>query len=242
MKRMYSPVALIVEDDTFAARHFHRGFLQDTSLGVLEANDLKTAYRYLHNPSLRIDVVVADVGFQKDTKYLEHNLNDGLDLIEEAMKIRPDLENYVLSIDAGDPLYHKRAKEKNLPIADWLEKCGVAASPYLLPWVKVERACLVKTLKRDRDFRDRAKAAGIDVRDLASDEAIAEKVRKALVLPRLTYLRQLPEDCQILLPIEVLCVQEGDESYRASAPHIGLITEAIGESVDDALENLGHCE
>ena len=29
------------------------------------------------------------------TQYLEHNLNDGLDLIEEAMKIRPDLENYV---------------------------------------------------------------------------------------------------------------------------------------------------
>jgi hypothetical protein len=44
----------------------------------------------------------------------------------------------------------------------------------------------------------------------------------------------------IVQPIEVICVKESDEeSYRASAPHIGLITAATGETVLEALEKLG---
>jgi len=236
---MYSPVALVVEDDRHFGQHVHRGFLNDTSLGVLEANDLQSAYKFIHNPLIKIDVILADIGFDRDTKDENHDLHDGLDFIEEASKVRPDIQSYVLSVNAKDPLLQGRAKDRKLPIEDWFEKLAPVANQGLLPWAKVERACLVKALKRDNTFRERARAVGIEVRDIASDEAIAEKVRKALILPRLTYINRLPDDYLVIKPIEVLCVKDGENTFRATAIEIGLVTEGEGASAEDAIDNLG---
>lgn len=237
MTRMYAPVALVIDDDPFAAGRVHREFLTKTSLGVLEARDLETAYRFIRDPNLKIDVVVTDVGFTPETRYEDDHLelHDGLDFIAQVERLRPDLESYILSVLVKAKAYHDRATKEGLRIAAWVDKLD-SADVYR----DVERACMVKALKRDSEFRDSARAAGVDVRDFASDEAIADRIRNTLVLPRLTYLRRLPTPFEISQPIEVLCVKEtDDECYRASAPHIGLITDATGDTVQDALDKLG---
>jgi hypothetical protein len=231
---MYSPVALIIDDDPVMAGRVRKGFLSETSLGVLEAHDLTTAYIYIKDQELKIDVVVTDLGFVGANRDPDNNLNDGLDFIAEVSKYRPDSESYVLSVNSDNSVLHQDAEERKLSIAAWFPKLGGTAKP----WREVELACLVKTLKRSANLREHAREQGIDLRDYASDESIADKVRNSLTLPRITYLPQLPEEYEIIRPIEVLCVSEGSAGVRASAPYIGLIAEATGEDVEEAMENL----
>lgn len=242
MNRTYSPVALVVDDDPNMVGRVERGFLEQTSLGVLQAYDLRTAASYLCNPDLKIDVLLTDIGFEGNTKADELDLHDGLDLIEYALSKRPDMPHWVLSVNADQPHNRNRAEGRKLPISGWFSKFAVAPHSSALPWAIVERSYLVNTLKRDKDFRDRAKEAGIDIREVRSeivDEAVAENIRKAIVFSRLTYVTRLPDGYEVIRPIEALILKVDEHLHQASAQQIGLVAHAEGGTAEEAIENLG---
>jgi len=237
MNHSYSPVALIVDDDEAVVKRIERNFLRETSIGVISANSLRRAADLISDKSIRIDALVADLNFSAGTRDQGRELHDGLELIQFAEKNRPEISSVVLSVEGDDAVRHRRAKELGLHVHRWFPKLSPPGGP-LSPWATVERACLTNALRKDRDFRDRCKELKIEVRDLLSDEAIAEKVRHVVRFPRLSYLTDVGEDFEVVKPIEVLCMKADENRYTASAIQIGMATSAEGESLDEAINEL----
>lgn len=240
MRRTYSPVALVVDDDPNVIVRVTRGFLEDTGLGVLNATDLKTAKRYLDAEDLKIDFLLTDLGFAMHKSANEDELHDGLDLIKYAATKRPDNPNWVLSALADDPPYRERARVLGLEIEEWFPKfpdCSVPRT-WSQPWAKVERDFLLKVLKREKDFRKLATDADLDLLAPVADDAVADKILRSIRLPRLTYITYLPEPWSARKPIEALVIEDEKGMHIASAPQLGIIANAQGGNADEALENL----
>lgn len=234
MNRTYSPVALVVDDDPNVIKRVRRGFLEDTGLGILHTTDLKTAKRYLDEDDLKIDFLLTDLGFAMHESADDDELDNGLDLIRYSAKRRPDNPSWVYSALADDPFFRTRAREMELEIEEWFPKLG---GP--VPWPKVERDFLLKKLKRgDEDLTKLASDANIDLRAPEMSEVMADRFLKVIRLPRRTYLTELPEPWSALKPIEAWVVQEGKDLHVASAPQLGIIANAQGSNVDEALDGL----
>ncbi|MFD0894265.1 response regulator [Luteolibacter ambystomatis] len=237
MNETYSPVALIVDDDEAVVARLSRNFLRETSMGVLVAQTLSEAADLIENDDVRIDALVMDLNFREGTRDDSRDLRDGLDFIQFAQKARQEVPTAVVSVEGDDADRKTQAQRMKIRVNSWHPKLGQQPGP-LSPWATVERACLTKTLKTDRDFRSRLKQLGIEVQDLLTDEAIAEKVRKVVRFPRLTYLTNLGSDFEAIRPIEVICSQVGKGRYSASAIQIGMLTSGEGENLDEAVEDL----
>jgi CheY-like chemotaxis protein len=237
MNRSYSPVALIVDDDEAVVRRISRNFLRETSMGVLQAHTLGQAAELIEDHNIRIDALVTDLNFSGDTRDESRDLHEGLELIQFIEKNRPEVPSVVVSVEGDEASKHTRAKEMGIHVRKWYQKLGPMTGP-LTPWATVERECLANALKKDRDFRARLKELGIEVRDLLSDEAIAEKVRSVVKFPRLTYLTDVGNDFEVVTPIEVICSRENKQRYSASAIQIGMATCGEGENLDEAVKDL----
>ncbi len=234
MKRTYSPVALVIDDEQPVIQRLQDGFLKDTALGVLVAEDLVTAGNYLEDPTIKIDAVVTDLNFPIRFRDKRRNLANGLDLLELSKIHRPNVPKYIYSVDAEDDSVRRNCEEQDLAVEGYFPKLGENSKP----WVEVERACLSKRLKKSREFRQEMEQQGVQVRDLVGENDIVDTVRTRINLPRLTYLRDLGPKFTVIKPIEVLCVKDEDDCFRASALQIGLITDGEGPTTERALESL----
>lgn len=233
MNKTHSPVALVIDDDGAIIQRMRNGFLQDTSMGVLVADNLRTAVDFLTDMSVQIDALVVDLHFAPPTQH--ESLQDGIDLLELSKKHRPNLPSYMLSVDAGDETVRDRCADRHLRVSDFFPKLG----PYrdaIPPWLAVEKACLSQSFKKDGGLRKVMEREGIELRDLVEENDIAAKVRQ-LYLPRLTYLLDVP-GYHVKKPIEVVCVSEKDGSSTASAIQIGLMTDGEGNNAIEALDDL----
>ncbi|MEO5917084.1 MAG: response regulator [Luteolibacter sp.] len=237
MDQTYSPVVLIVDDDEAVTRRMSRNFLQQTSMGVLVAQTLVNAANLIEDVDVRIDALVMDLNFREETRDDVRNLRDGLDFIQFAQKVRPEVPTAVVSVEGDDVDKKAQAKKGKIRVDSWHQKLGNENGP-LSAWDTIERDCLTRTLKADQGFRSRLKELKIDVRDLLTDEAIAEKVRKVIRLSRLTYLTDVGSDFHVCKPIEVICTQQGKYRYSASAIQIGIATSGEGDDPVEAINDL----
>ncbi len=231
MNRTYAPVALVIDDDPAVINRMKTGFIEDTSMGVLVANNLKDANSFLRDKSVKIDALITDLNFTPGTQ--AGHLVSGIDILEISKKFRPDIPQYVLSVDAEEERIKNECDEKRLRVEEFFPKLG--STQPRKPWETVERACLAKTVKTNQMVRENMEANGIDTRNLVDEVEIFEAMRR-LPMARLTYLLEVP-GFRVKKPIEVLCVKDGD-LYRASAIQIGLITDGEGADTADAIEAL----
>ena len=227
----------VIDDDAVVLRRCRREYLQGTSLGVLTAEDLKTAVHYLEE-GLPVGAVLADLNFRPETQYQERDLHNGLDLLAYIRKIRPEVPLYVMSMDAGDKGLQQMAHDQKVPIRDWYDKLAPRGSRSS-PWARMERDLIVQALKAESSFQARAAELGESAVDLINDEKVAEKVRDIFNYPRLTYLQQLPANSPYALakPLEVHCWQE-DARFRVAAPRVPLLMDVYGYDVVHAIDNL----
>jgi len=105
---------LIVDDDPSSARWILRELSDRTSSIGLVAESLVQAASFLEDKALDIAVVVTDFYFRPETHDERRELFDGLDLIQFAFTMRPDVRVFVVSAYAEDP--HVREKIASLRI------------------------------------------------------------------------------------------------------------------------------
>jgi CheY-like chemotaxis protein len=240
MNPLYAPVVLVVDDDPNVLVRLRRGFLEDTTMGVLTAGDLTSAASFLADRSLKIDALVTDLGssFQSGP---DSDLRDGLDLVDYAARIRPEIPIWILSAVADDGAYQDRARTRLLPIQAWFAKFGGLQ----VPWKAIEPKCWFRALmgnlmggEGEASILDLAMTAGIDLRSVEADAALVKQIRKTLHPIRRTYLTNLPEPFSAIKPIVALVREEEEGVHLASAPDLGFIAHAQGADAEEAMETL----
>jgi len=237
----YSPAVLIVDDDASARKYYRERFHEETSLGVITAANLAQAKVFIDSPSLKIDAVVADLFFDIGTDAPDQNLFDGLDILSVNQRLRPSASQYVLSYWSGRGERHQKADELGLKISSWFEKAFLPPGETVsTPWAQVERDIIRHQLEKDRLFAERLRSLGVELAEPLNVEAVAETVRQSFHPPKRTYLQECDDPRYLLLdPIEVICFTEETRTVRANAWRLGVFTEGLGESTEEALLDLG---
>ncbi|OYW73286.1 MAG: hypothetical protein B7Z37_22060 [Verrucomicrobia bacterium 12-59-8] len=233
----YSPVGLVVDDKPDIFRRVLRAVLENTSLGVLFASDLKTAAAYVKDASIKFDFLVTDFGFAREFQHRSQDLIDGLDLAELLKKHRPNAPVWVYSSDVDDKVFQERARKKKVEIEEWLFK--PASRAFNDSWIGIERKCLMKTLQRSEELRTVvAKEADVEIAAGPLDTEIIERIRTRIHFPRQTYLTQLPDNYKVIHPIEVQLLQREQGMHVASTPNLGLIVKVEAATPKEALDKM----
>lgn len=234
-KQSYCPTVLLVDDDPACIKYWHDKIHNETSIGVLVANSLKEGTNLL-TKNINIDAVLADIFFEEKDADISNHIYDGIDFLCLCNKQRPKVLNYILSYFADDKEWHKKAKKEKIKVKRWIAKVWYKGEEVKAPWVIVERD-LIRNSWEDNDIiQEKIKEMGLKPPD--DLDAVTEYVRK-LNLPRRTYLQSLNTAGIILKkPIEVICIQENKENIQASADCLGLLQKGVGNTVDEALEDL----
>jgi len=212
----YSPAVLIVDDDISITRYLRQKFHEQTSVGVLVANDLAEARGLVDDQDLGIDAIVADLNFEKAPPVADEDLVDGIDLLNYCRNHREGLKHYVLSFWSDAPGEHEKADSLQLPIERWMPKMFYSdpADP-MTPWAILETDLI----------ESRAPGA-------------ADTLRK-LKTPLRTFLQHLNSPgFEAIRPIEVICLQEAGGRFRSYPLKIGILEKGEGETVGDSLDNL----
>jgi len=236
-QQTFSPAVLIIDDDISITSYLRERFHKETSVGVLVANKLSEARTLLDSKSVEIDAVIADLHFETEYEDTEYGLLNGIDILRYAQQRRPEINQYVFSIWVERAREREEAKRFGLNIKSWMHKMFYDPKEKIrTPWGHVERDLIKERLQKDPEVKKRAKGLGLDHPDAL--EGVSEYAR-ALNLPVRTYIQELPDKEYLLKePIEVICVRDKSGVVSARASRIGLLTEGIGESVEEALKQL----
>jgi hypothetical protein len=222
----YCPTILIVDDDRACTNYWRKQFLNETSVGVVIANDLEHGSDLLKNHDLRLDGIVFDIYFETGHDSPQLQLYDGLDLAVCAEEERPRIPKYIMSYFAEDRSYVTKAQERGLAIEAWIQKeHHDPKSERPAPWKEVERGLMKHRLTQVQSEGD------LDQR--------ARDAQALTPLPIRTYLQDLGDDKYIVhSPLEVICVRDIEGDVRATAYCLGLLEDGWGDTVTDALDNL----
>jgi hypothetical protein len=222
----FAPTVLVFDDDPAVLELARSRFYAYTSLGVVTAESLNEARRLIDERRIRFHAIVSDISVVPAKQDVEHGLQSGIDLLEYAAKQRPDISSYVLSVWAESPKYKDQSEERGLKILRWFQKLAPVKD-------EVDKEAFWNFIERELY----AAKLGIVISDSEPD-SIPETVRTRLHPITRTYLQSLPDAFEIVTPIEVLC-RNDEGSWLADAPSLGLLQPGVGETLEDALENLG---
>lgn len=225
----YAPSVLLVEDDLPAREYLTQRFYEETSLGVVVAKDLTEARELIDSADVQVDAIFADLYFDVGTDDPADDLRDGIDVLSYGVTKRPAILGYVNSYWADRQEYVEKAARLQLPIRDWFHKQPLMPGDASSPWAQVERDLIALRLTRESKINPA----------LPSLTVVTEAIRRQLCPIRRTYIQDLADDSfRVLKPIEVLAWCGEDGVVHASAPKLGLLTDASGDSLPEALERL----
>jgi response regulator of citrate/malate metabolism len=232
----FLPTVLIIDDDVAVTSYLRERFHEETPLGALTANTMRDAKTLLESEDLPIHVVIADLFFQTQHRDSENNLTDGIDILKLAKDKRPDVDQYVFSVWSRRDMEQRKAKELGLDVKEWFHKMFFDASlQEKTPWRQISREQLTKELKNSDRLCERFKEKGLKADD--NLEEIAALFNETTT-PKTTFLQALNDDGYILKkPIRVRWSVEDDEDFVVK-DMIGLLTEGVGETLDEALDDL----
>ena len=238
----FTPTILIVEDDPPSLEILRRRFYEKTSLGVLACRNLKDANRIVMSGNYPVDAVLSDLSFVPGTRDEENGLHDGIDFLSAVHQKIPDMPQYTCSVYGAEKKYQERSRELKLDIREWYSKLAIdAPTNEGTPWTKIERDLYRDALvANNSSIADRIREAGLRICDEgASGEDIVEWVRNGIRPLRRTYLQEIEHsNYSVNTPIRVIC-EEANGVVTAEASQLGLIIPGEGETVEEALEDLG---
>lgn len=233
---------LIVDDHPDFGRHFKGLMLDKGGIGSLFVRTLGEAADLLEERVISFDAVLADWDFATGEDR-GRNLFDGLDLLGFVNKIAPELRTYVLTAQYESPGFKAKIasvgydmdnviKKNEIPLTDETEQTATAAPP----WRKVRADIMV-----GRAGEVLADGAREKVKLSAATGNIANLLDKNMP-PVSTFVEELEGGYRLKKPIEIVCVPDSNEDgtalVRASAPKLGLLVEAFGETPSQAIEAL----
>jgi CheY-like chemotaxis protein len=219
--KVAGPAILIFDDDPAILEWARTRFHGATSLGVVAAESLAEAWQLIHEQRVRFSAIVSDISVAPGKHDLEHRLQSGLDLLEEAARIRPDIPVYALSIWSDEKKLREQAKERGIKIKRWFQK--LSSEPF---WTQIENELLA-----DCDQSKRRPSVFARVFGTGTVQNKPHPITR-------TYLQLLPSGYEVVTPIEVVCHSE-DGLWEADSPTLGLLEAGVGETLEEALENLG---
>ncbi len=228
---------LVVDDDEAVLRRVSREALLRTNLGVLVAESMAQAVEIL-NSGVPLGAILVDLNFRPSTRDPGRNLNNGLDLLELAASENPQLSRYVLSVDAADRAFERRAADKKFTVRRWFNKLA-ADTAQLNPWDGIERDIIRDALFAEPSFRAANGAEDFDPGELASMDEVVDRVRRTLAYPRIAYIQSFETrpDLTVIKPIEVVVRRVGG-GYEARAVDIPLLIDGSGDDPVEAIEDL----
>ena len=240
MTQTFSPTVFVVDDDPAALEIIRQRFYEHTSLGVLGCRSLLEAREIIEDGSIQVNAILSDLSFTPDTQDDENHLYDGIDFLQRAKEIVPEIPQYVCSVWGRKKSYIQRSQNQNLEVREWFPKLAMdVATNQVAPWVRIERDLYRDALIQNREFIERA--CSNDISLITPDSPggeIVEWVRKSIQPIRQTYLQHLGEDrFKLTKPIRVIC-EEAEGRYIAEASQLGLIIPGEGESLQEALDDL----
>jgi hypothetical protein len=233
----HSPAVLVIDDDRAITGYIRKSFHNDTSIGVLVANDLPAARKLLDAKEIKIDAVLADIFFDKGTNDPDNNLLDGIDILRYSTEKRPNAEKYVISVWANREQERAKTTKERIDIKEWFHKMFYdPREPCKTPWAVIERNLIKKRLAEDATLAERVRHIGAELPD--SLESVSEYAR-ALRFPLRTYIQTVDSDSYVVKkPIEVICLEDSDGQIQAHALGVGLLVGGHGETVEEAVEEL----
>jgi hypothetical protein len=235
----YLPTVLVVEDDPAMNSYLCERFHGETSVGVVRAITLTEAKQLIDTPEIHFSAVIADLFFEASKSDPDDHLSDGLDLLNYCKGVRPAVAQYVYSIFSEKDAEHAKAHELGLSIKSWFQKAwhppGRRAPD--APWACVERDLIEHSLHQDPFLKDRLEQLGW--KEEVPTPVISETIRGALRFAMRTYIQQLETGYQLMRPVEVICTREDSGEVRAHAPRFALASDGVGDTVDEALVDLG---
>lgn len=235
MPQTFTPTVLVVDDDPAILDILSRRFFDNTSLGVLTLDNLEDAHSVVVSGKVHIDAILSDLSFTPRTQDFVHHLFDGLDLIKFVLEHKPKLPNYICSVYSRESSYQERAKELGLELDKWFPKLEIDVEK---PWHRIERDLYRAALEANKDLAEKARHDGLS--QYNDDDLLIDWIRSSIRPVRQTYLQSLPAPFRTLLPIRVICEEDDNtELVSAEAHSLGLILPGQGESVEEALEDLG---
>ncbi|NTW33409.1 MAG: response regulator [Bacteroidetes bacterium] len=234
MQQTFAPTVLIVDDDPAMLDIISRRFYENTSLGVLTIDNLKEAHSVVSENRVHLDAILSDISFTPRTQDADHDIYDGLDLIQYTSKLLPDLPHYVCSVYSKEPSYKKRAKEMGIKLINWYPKLEIDVDK---PWNDIERQLYKMALDSNEELGEKAANEGFL---LPNDEGkMMDWIRSSIRPTRQTYITSLPLPYRVVHPIRVICEEDRKAGLvTAEAPNLGLIIPGQGATVEDALEEL----
>lgn len=233
----FFPTVLIVDDDPALTTYLRQMFHTETAVGVVVANSLDEGRRLLETAEIHIDGVITDLFFDAGTDDPENHLFNGLHLLELSSRLRPATRRYVTSFFAEHADYRHRPEAADIPAEHWFQKAwyrpGADERP---PWQEIERDLIKARLASDEQAQQRLHSLGLG--RLENLDAVSVAVQ-SLRLPTRTYLQDMGVyGLRVQRPIEVVCFWDPDGTVWASALRLGLLTDGMGTTVDEAIESL----
>jgi hypothetical protein len=235
MLQTYSPAVLIIDDDRGVTEYLREKFHEQTSVGVLVANDLNEAKQFIDDKEISFDAIIADIFFEKAKKAPNLDLNDGIDILNYGMQKRNGLKKYVLSFWADREREHERVKELKLDVAYWLKKMVFSKdSDPTSPWAVVERDLL-----KGRFAAVKKEASDLGIAPPEDLDSLSDLYRKTIQPVVRTFIQPMESERYVIVkPIEILCIKGVDGQYRSHPRKIGLFEEGVGETIDESINEL----
>ena len=232
----FLPTVLVIDDDRAITTYMRKNFHENTTLGVLIANDMSDAKKILDDKALSIDTIVADLNFEKPYQCPEEGLIGGIDILDYGKRVRPNADRYVFSIWSERDEEHDQAKMLNLEIKAWLNKMFYdPRDTEEAPWNKIYLEQLTKRIINNKELERKFKELEFKDRKL---EYIADFINQ-LNPPRITFLQELyTEEYALQKPIKILSTVQEDGSVNVKELSIGILTDGIGDTIEEALEDI----
>ncbi|MCP4597279.1 hypothetical protein [Neptuniibacter sp.] len=235
----FAPVVLLVDDDPGLRLFLRRRFNNESSLAPLIFSDLKSAKLFFDDESSSVDAVLSDISFAGDTSDPDHQLEDGLDMLNLVQSCHPNIPKYVISMWSDEPAFHDKSDELGLKIRNWFPKLNYG-DPMKTPWSQIERDLLREALMKGGDLADEASRQGWLPDDDDSYESVLEWFRKHHKSMKFSFIQEVPADYQhykIIKPLKVVCRRENGEAI-AESMHLGLLDSGRGDDVEEAIKDL----
>jgi hypothetical protein len=215
MSGAVAPAVLVFDDDPAVLDWVRMHFHTDTPVGIVTAGTLSEARKLISERRVQFVAVVSDMSVAPEKHDKEHGLQSGIDLLQFASRERPDVLRFAISI-WGDmqTRFLADAIERGLKIQQWFQKS--APNPF---WMDIAREVYPEKKQRSVSAKQHARL-------------VTQPGTKK------TYLQSLPEPFEVVFPIEVIC-RKDEDFWLADATALGLLQPGIGETIEEALDDLG---
>jgi CheY-like chemotaxis protein len=245
MGHLVCPTVLLVDDQPTFGRALKSALLDKGSVGSLFVPTLKEAAAVLQSKTIHFDAVITDWLFETGDDP-EHDLFDGLDLVDFVRKISPSIQTYLITAQSETDNFRTKLIEAkysndNVFIKQEINIDGnkELSGKSRQPWNRVRRD-VIKSRIRAQGNTD-AEALLSRLAGLSDDDELA-RAMEAMLPPMVTYVEDIGVNYRIKKAIEVTCTPERDEAgettVRASASKLGLLVDAFGETPSEAVSNL----